>query len=50
MGLNVLAAFISFGGLFMGLALGEDPSVVDWLLALVAGLFVYISLVDVVGT
>jgi len=47
LGLNVLAAFISFGGLFMGLALGEDPSVVDWLLALVAGLFVYISLVDV---
>ena len=32
-----------------GLALGEDPTVVDWLLALVAGLFIYIALVDVVS-
>merc|ERR1739838_202052 len=46
-GFNVMAAMVSFGGLYTGLALAEDPSVVDWLLALVAGLFIYISLVDV---
>ena len=44
-----MAAMVSFGGLYTGLALAEDPSVVDWLLALVAGLFIYISLVDVVS-
>ena len=48
-GLNLAAAMVSFAGLFTGLALAEDPDVVDWLLALVAGLFVYISLVDVVS-
>jgi len=47
LGLNVIAALISYGGLYLGLALGEDPTVVDWLLALVAGLFIYIALVDV---
>ena len=49
-GFNVMAAMVSFGGLYTGLALAEDPSVVDWLLALVAGLFIYISLVDVVSS
>lgn len=49
LGLNVIAAVVSYGGLYLGLTLGTDPTVVDWLLALVAGLFIYIALVDVVS-
>ena len=48
-GLNLFAAFISFGGLFTGLGLAGNPEVTKWLLAIVAGLFIYISLVDVVS-
>ena len=49
LGLNVIAALVSYGGLYLGLTLGTDPTVVDWLLALVAGLFIYIAMVDVVS-
>ena len=48
LGLNLFAAVISFGGLYTGLALSSSPEVTQWLLAIVVGLFVYISLVDVV--
>ena len=46
--LNVVAAVISYFGLFTGLALAGKTAATDWLLALVAGLFIYIALVDVV--
>ena len=49
-GLNLLASLISFAGVFTGLAISEDPDATQWLLAVVAGLFVYIALVDVVCT
>ena len=49
-GANLIAAVISFGGLYTGLALGNDPTATQWLLAIVAGLFIYISLADVVST
>ena len=47
-GLNLFAALLSFGGLYTGLGLASNPAVTSWLLALVAGLFIYISMVDVV--
>ena len=47
--LNVFAAVISYFGLFTGLALAGKTATTDWLLALVAGLFVYVALVDVVS-
>ena len=48
-GANLIAAVISFGGLYTGLALGNDPVVTQWLLAIVAGLFIYIAMADVVS-
>ena len=47
--LNVIAAVISYFGLFTGLALSGETSTTDWLLALVAGLFIYVALCDVVN-
>ena len=49
LGLNLFAAMISFGGLYTGLALASDTDASQWLLALVAGLFIYIPMVDVVS-
>ena len=48
-GANLIAALISYAGLFTGLALGGDPTVTPWLLAIVAGLFIHISMADVVS-
>ena len=48
-GLNVISAGCSFVGLYIGLALGSDPDVIDWLLAMVAGLFIHVSLVNIVS-
>ena len=45
----LFAAVISYFGLFTGLALAGKTATTDWLLALVAGLFVYVALVDVVS-
>ena len=47
---NLSAAMCSFGGLYLGLsvALGSDAE--TWMLACVTGLFIYISLVDIVST
>merc|ERR1711990_355361 len=46
-GLNLFAAMISYAGVFMGVALSSNQEITNWLLAVVAGLFIYISLVDV---
>lgn len=48
-GLNVSSAACSFAGLYIGLTLGSDPDVIDWLLAMVAGLFIHVSLVNIVS-
>ena len=48
-GLNLFAALLSFGGLYTGIGLASNPAVTSWLLAIVAGLFIYISMVDVVS-
>ena len=48
-GMNLTAALFSFGGLYTGLALASNPAVTSWLLTIVAGLFIYISMVDIVS-
>jgi len=45
--LNFLAALTAFGGLYIGLVLGENEVARRWLLAVVAGCFIYTSLVAV---
>ena len=47
--INLTAACCSFIGLYVALALSEDPGVRTWLLSFVAGMFLYISFVDVVS-
>ncbi|CAK8674595.1 unnamed protein product [Clavelina lepadiformis] len=47
LGLNFLAACFAFVGLYIGLSVAENSEVRQWLLAVIAGMFLYISLVDV---
>ena len=49
LGVNLIEAVISFGGLYVGTFLGSATLAATWILALVAGLFIYVSLVDVVS-
>ena len=49
LGLNIISALCSFAGLYIGLGLGSNPAVVDWLLGIVAGLFIFVSLVNIVS-
>lgn len=46
-GLNLFAAMISFVGLFIGLALATETDAEEWLLALVAGLFIFIPIFNI---
>jgi len=48
--LNFLAALTAFGGLYIGIVLGENEEARRWLLAVVAGCFIYTSLVAVFRT
>lgn len=48
-GLNVSAAVCAFIGLYIGIAVGQDAAAREWILALVAGMFLYIALVQVVS-
>ena len=49
LGINFLAACCAFIGLYVGLSVGQNEEARQWMLALVAGMFLYISLVDVVS-
>ena len=47
---NFMAALICFAGLVVGILLGEMTESTSWVLAFAGGMFVYISLVDMVST
>ncbi|VDK77034.1 unnamed protein product [Anisakis simplex] len=47
--LNLLSALTAFGGLFVGLAAISVENAVEWLLALTAGMFLYVAWLDMVS-
>ena len=49
LGMNFLAACGAFIGLYIGLSAGTNEEARQWMLAIVAGMFLYISLVVVVS-
>ena len=46
---NLASAIISYLGLVLGIIIGDIHSAHTWVLALTAGMFLYISLVDMVS-
>lgn len=46
---NFASAIISYIGLVLGIIIGDMESAHSWVLALTAGMFLYISLVDMVS-
>ena len=46
---NFASAIISYIGLVLGIIIGDMDSAHSWVLALTAGMFLYISLVDMVS-
>lgn len=46
---NLASAIISYLGLVLGVIIGDIQSAHPWVLALTAGMFLYISLVDMVS-
>lgn len=48
LGFNFMAACFAFIGLYIGLSIAENPEAREWMLSVIAGMFLYIALVDVV--
>ena len=46
---NMVSAIIAFMGMIVGILIGSNESSIVWVLALTAGMFLYISLVDMVS-
>lgn len=46
---NMVSAVIAFLGMIVGIFIGSNESSIVWVLALTAGMFLYISLVDMVS-
>ena len=47
--INFAAACCCYIGLYVGIALSEDPGIRTWLLSFVAGMFLYVSFVNLVS-
>ena len=47
--LNLVSACTAFLGLFLGVSIASDIRVRLWILAITAGMFLYVSLVDMVS-
>ena len=47
--LNFLTACVSFIGFYVGVSAASDPEVSLWIFSITAGMFFYISLVDLVS-
>lgn len=48
LGMNFLAACCAFVGLYIGLSASQNEDARQWMFAVIAGMFLYIALVDVV--
>lgn len=46
---NMVSAVISYMGMIVGILIGSNEASILWVLALTAGMFLYISLVDMVS-
>lgn len=46
--LNLLSALTAIIGLYAGVAIASVENLQGWMLAIVAGMFIYVSLVDMV--
>ena len=47
---NVVSSVLCFFGMFVGIGLGNIHEAAEWIFACVAGMFIYIALVDMVRT
>ena len=47
--LNIFCAMCCFVGLYLGIAVSQDPSSRTWMFAIAAGMFCYVGLVEMVS-
>ena len=47
--LNIVADCFAFIGLYIGINIAEKGECCNWILAIIAGMFTYLSLVDLVS-
>lgn len=47
--LNLLSATTCLIGFYVGVSVSTDPEVSNWIFTVTAGMFIYISLVDLVS-